>query len=84
MEFLMRDGIISVLFLVVGGGFYLVISHMLDSIGREGIDRVYETKKERLARIRMKKKVGKIYAMSLFLMVIAINLAFYYFRKEGI
>ncbi|MDF2904944.1 MAG: hypothetical protein K0R34_265 [Herbinix sp.] len=84
MEFLMRDGIISVLFLVVGGGLYLVISHMLDSIGREGIDRVYETKKERLARIRMKKKVGKIYAMSLFLMVIAINLAFYYFRKEGI
>lgn len=84
MEYLLKEGMISLLFLLVGGGLYLVINYLLDSIGKEGIDRVYETKKEKQTREKMKKKVGKMYAILLFLLVIAINILFYYFRNESI
>lgn len=84
MEYLLKEGMISLLFLLVGGGLYLVINYLLDSIGKEGIDRVYETKKEKQTREKMKKKVGKMYAILLVFLVIAINILFYYLRNESI
>jgi NADH:ubiquinone oxidoreductase subunit 3 (subunit A) len=83
MDYLLKNGIISIVFVLIGAVVYLVINYLLDSIGKEGIDRVYESKKEKQTRERIKKKVGKMYAMLLFLLVIGINIIFYYFRNQS-
>lgn len=82
MNYLIKDGIISLVFILVGALVYYIINRLYDSIGKEGILRVYETQKERQSRMRAKKRVGKIYAILLFLLVIAINLLFYYNRRS--
>jgi hypothetical protein len=44
----------------------------------------YELKKEKQTCERIKKKAGKMYALLLFLLVIGINIIFYYFRNQSI
>lgn len=80
MEYLIRQIIISALFILGGALLYILINHIIDSIGKEGIDRVYETRADKLARERTKKRFGRIYTMLLFMLVVVINLVFYFFR----
>lgn len=80
MEYLLSHGTITLVFLLMGVVLYFVINYLFDSIGKGGIDRVFETEEDKHSREFTKKKAGKIYAILLFGLVIVINIMFYFIR----
>lgn len=70
--------IISFLIIVIGQGCYSLVTYLIDIPGRNKIERVYESKKEKKERERKKRSISKIYFISLVIVVLLINLVFYY------
>lgn len=71
--------IVSVLFILTGVGLFSILTFLFDMVGKNKIERVYETEEEKKERRINKKKVKKVYMIFLIWIVMVLNIYIYFY-----